>query len=293
MATPGDHPTTSLSEAKAALGRKEYAQAIEKATEVIAAAPKEAPAYLIRAEALRRLGKPERALADLAVAIRLQPDRPSAYVVRAEIHKKRCQFDQAIADATQAIFLDPDNAAAYSIRATCRESIGDLEGAAADHEELVRIDPTRPSSPPTGRTNAPSHVPTDRPHPAIPEDDRHVFADGQKPDRSYRSRQAIGDDEAAEVLGVASGYKPGYLPKSQARNRSSTKSPTRGLGYGVVLIGVGTCGRILVMTRQSPSPAPDRGPKSSQRKPRRRRQDPMTIRTNQHRKTELPQPNRT
>ena len=84
MATPGQHPTTSLSEAKAALGRKEYAQAIEKATEVIAAAPKEAPAYLLRAEALRRLGKPERALADLAVAIRLQPDRPSAFVVRAE-----------------------------------------------------------------------------------------------------------------------------------------------------------------------------------------------------------------
>ena len=181
-------------------------------------------------EALRRLGKPERALADLAVAIRLQPDRPSAYVVRAEIHKKRCQFDQAIADATQAIFLDPDNAAAYSIRATCREAIGDLEGATADHEELVRIDPTRPSSPATGRPTAPSQVTADRPHPAVPEEDRHVFADGKTADRSYRSRPAIGGDDAAELLGEASGYKPGILPRSSAKGTIEIEGPVHGRG---------------------------------------------------------------
>src|SRR5206468_2002598 len=123
---------------------------------------------------------------------------PSPYVVRAEILKRRCQFDQAIADATQAIFLDPDNAAAYSIRAACRQSIGDQEGASADHEEMARIDPTRPSSPQTGQASASGHVSAGRPHPAIPDDDRHVFADGQKPDRSYRSRPAIGDEEAAD-----------------------------------------------------------------------------------------------
>ena len=251
MATPGDHQTTSLSEAKAALGRKEFARAIEKATEVIAAAPKEAQAYLIRAEALRRLGKPERALADLAVAIRLQPNRPSAYVVRAEIHKKRCQFDQAIADATQAIFLDPDNAAAYSIRATCREAIGDIDGAAADHEELVRIDPTRPSSPGMNRATAPNHAPADRPHPAIPEDDRHAFADGRKPDRSYRSSPAIADDEAAEVLGVASRYKPGVLPRSSPRGGTRSKAPSRNVGIGLGLLAVGVIIGCLVAMKSS------------------------------------------
>jgi len=266
MATPDSSPTTSLSEAKAALGRKEFARAIEKATEVIVVAPKEAPAYLIRAEALRRLGKPERALADLAVAIRLQPDRPSAYVVRAEILKKRCQFDQAIADATQAIFLDPNNAAAYSIRATCRESIGDLDGASADHEELIRIDPTRPSIPQTGQPNAPSHISSDRPHPAIPEDDRHVFADGRKPDRSYRSRPAIGDDEAAEVLGQASGYKPGILPRAKPGGRTRTNSSSKGLGFGVLVLGLIVALACLVMMRGSPSSDPDRGPRSSQAK---------------------------
>ena len=256
MATSGSSPTTSLSEAKAALGRKEFARAIEKATEAIVAAPRDAPAYLIRAEALRWTGKAERALADLAVAIRLQPDQPSAYVVRAEIHKKRCQFDQAIADATQAIFLDPDNAAAYSIRASCRESIGDVEGAAADHEELVRIDPTRPSS----HANAPSHAPADRLHPAIPEDGRHAFADGKTPDRSYRSRSAIGDDEAAEVLGEASGYKPGILPRSSARRATGSKSSSRGVGLGLGLLAVGIIIGCLVAVKGGGSAMPAKVP---------------------------------
>ena len=264
MATPGQHSTTALSEAKAALGRKEYARAIEKATEVITSDPKDSTAYLVRGEALRRLGKPERALADLAVAIRLQPDRASAYVVRAEIHKKRCQFDQAISDATQAIFLDPDNAAAYSIRATCREAIGDVEGAAVDHEELVRIDPTRPSTPQTSSPTAPRHAHGDHPHPAIPEEDRHVFADGKTPDRSYRSRPAIGDDEAAEVLGEVSGYKPGIISKPQQRGRDRTQSRSKGMLYGVLLIGLGLLAAILVMMRGSATSGPSRGPSSQQ-----------------------------
>ena len=263
MATSGDR-TAALSEAKAALGRKDYHRAIEKATDALSTSPKEAPAYLIRAEALRRLGKPERCLADLAVAIRLQPDRPSAYVVRAEILKKRCQFDQAIADATQAIFLDPDNAAAYSIRATCREAIGDLEGASADHEELVRIDPTRPSSPQTGRASAPSHAPADHPHPAIPEDDRHVFADGQKPDRSYRSRPAIGDDEAAEVLGEASGYKPGYLPKAQDEESLKQGLSHEGLGLRRPPDWGGARGRVSCYDEEGSKSAPARETPSSQ-----------------------------
>jgi Tfp pilus assembly protein PilF len=265
MATPGQHSTTALSEAKAALGRKEFARAIEKATEVITADPKEAPAYLIRAESLRRLGKPELALADLAVAIRLQPDRPSAYVVRAEIHKKRCQFDQAIADATQAIFLDPENAAAYSIRATCRESIGDVEGAAVDHEELVRIDPTRPANPSMPSANTTSPASADRSHPSIPDDDRHVFADGKKPDRSYRSRPSISNDEAAEALGEASGYKPGILPKPLSSGRERKKEPVRG-GYGVLLVAVLVIAACLVLIRGSASSDPAHGQGTTQAK---------------------------
>ncbi len=258
MATTGEPPTTSLSEAKAALGRKEYALAIDRATEAIAAAPKEAPAYVIRAEALRRLKRFDRALADLAVAMRLQPDRPSAYVVRAEILKKRCQFDQAIADATQALFRDPDNAAAYSIRASCRQSIGDIEGASADHEELARLDPTRSTNHPAvpARISSPQAAVSSTEAPW--DDERHLFADGKPVDRSYRSRPMIRTEDAAEVLGTDSGYRPGVLPRSAPRSRP--KAPARGMGYGLGLVGLGVVVGCLLMMRGGGTPATSQEP---------------------------------
>ncbi len=263
MATPGEQPTNPLSEAKACLGRKDFGRALEKATEAVTAAPKDAVAYLVRAEALRLLKRPDRALADLAVAIRLDPERPAPYVVRAEIHKKRCQFDQAVADATHAIFLDPNNAAAYSIRASCRQSIGDAEGASEDQEELFRIDPTRLANDPAVQSSpakAPSPGPDGRIRGAILDDDRHQFADGKPVDRSYRSRPAVGGDDAAEVLGEVSGYKPGSLTKPLSRGRSRSKAPSRGVGYGLGLLGVGVVVGCLLTMRGGGTPAPGREP---------------------------------
>lgn len=153
-----DNPIPSLlREARGHLGRRQFDLAVGVATQAIRLDPRRAEPYVIRAEALRKLKKPDRALADLTLAIRLDPDRPAPYVIRAEIYTKRCMPDQAITDATQAIFLDPNNAAAFSIRASCRQSIGDEEGAASDQEEMFRIDPTRP----------PVHTPgVDKPEPS-------------------------------------------------------------------------------------------------------------------------------
>jgi tetratricopeptide (TPR) repeat protein len=116
---------------------------IETTSQVIKNDPKRVGAYLLRAAALRRQNRTERALADLAVATRLDPRSPHPRVIRAEIFKKQGRFDQAIAEATEAIVLDPNNAAAYSIRLESRRLIGDHDGAGQDAEELFRIDPTR------------------------------------------------------------------------------------------------------------------------------------------------------
>src|SRR4051812_43067015 len=104
MATEGELDRL-VREAKFHLVHREFDLATEKATRVIALDRRNVSAYLVRAEALRKLKRPDRALADVAVALRLDPNRPAPYVIRAEICKKRCQFDQAIADATQAILL--------------------------------------------------------------------------------------------------------------------------------------------------------------------------------------------
>ena len=220
-----------LLEAKACLGRREYAKAVEQASDAILAAPKDAVAYTLRAEALRKLGQPDRALADVAVAIRIDPDRASPFVIRAEILKKRCQFDQAIADATQAIFLQPDNAAAFSIRADCRRSIGDADGAAFDAHEVFRIDPTRPPSTPASNPTPAKGIPgtTARDHKraggVAPGRDDSVLADGNAVDRSLKARKPISSDDAAEILADGSGYKPKIIARTLPRARSSRSEP--------------------------------------------------------------------
>ena len=89
-----------LQAARLHLAKGELHEAVGRATEAIRLDGKQPAAYLVRAEAHRRLKRPERALADLAVAIRLDPHQPGPYVIRAEILKRRNLFDQAIADAT-------------------------------------------------------------------------------------------------------------------------------------------------------------------------------------------------
>ena len=144
MGTPATEVDRLLQATRLHLAQGELHETVERADEAIHLEGGRADAYLLRAEALRRLKKPERALADLAVAIRLAPDRPGPYIVRAEILKRRNVFDQAIADATHALILDPRNASAFSVRAQCRHAIGDQEGAYDDFRAMLEIDPTRP-----------------------------------------------------------------------------------------------------------------------------------------------------
>lgn len=237
-----DHASL-VRDAKAHLVQRRYDLAVETASEAIRAEPKQAMAYLVRAEALRKLGQPDRALADVAVAIRIDPDRASPWVIRAEILKKRCSFDQAIADATQAIFIDPDNAAAFSIRAECRLAIGDTDGAAHDAQEVFRIDPTRPPSTPASIPPAkgnPNNTDRDTKQAggvARGRDDS-VFADGNAVDRSLKARKAISSDDAAELLADGSGYKPEVIARSLPRVRSPRSRSGRPSSLIVPAIGI-------------------------------------------------------
>ncbi len=113
MGTSATEVERLIQAARLHLAQGELHEAAGRATEAIRLDGKQPAAYLVRAEAHRRLKRPERALADLAVAIRLDPQQPGPYVIRAEILKRRNLFDQAIADATYALMLDPRNAAAY------------------------------------------------------------------------------------------------------------------------------------------------------------------------------------
>jgi tetratricopeptide (TPR) repeat protein len=250
-----------LQAARLHLAKSELQQAVERATEAIRLETKQSTAYLVRAEAHRRLKRPDRALADLAVAIRLDPNQPGPYVIRAEILKRRNMFDQAIADASHAIILDARSAAAYSIRAECRSAIGDTEGADEDVQEMLLIDPTRPV--PDLRAKSMSGDP----NPAMEladerfwkqsggkaSSDTTVFADGKPVDKTYRSRRVVSDDEAPEALGVASGYKPGTIgtpiPRLRMTRTGAQLSP---ILAGIVCLGLLGGGYVLINQNRNP-----------------------------------------
>ena len=254
MTSSDDNSTLHLlRDARGHLGLRRFDLAVDVATQAIRLDPKRSETYVIRAEALRKLNKSDRALADLTLAIRLAPDRPAPYVIRAEIFRGRCQHDQAITDATQAIFLDPNSAAAYSIRASCRLSIGDPEGAAADQEELFRIDPTRP---PVHTPNSEKPGSSSTTVPIQRDAYKDLFADGKPADTTYRSRPVVSDEDAPEALGTASGYKPETVGRPIPRHRTARRVPQVSpvLG-GVVLLGLIGGGALLLNQNRGPQDA--------------------------------------
>jgi uncharacterized protein (TIGR03067 family) len=235
-----------LQAARLHLAKGELQETVERATEAIRLNGKESAAYHVRAEAHRRLKRPERALADLAVAIRLDPNQPSPYVIRAEILKRRNVLDQAIADATHALTLDPRNAAAFSLRAECRGAIGDVEGANEDVQEMLLVDPTRsvPDLRAKSLTGDPSlaMVADDerlwkQSGNKSQDEDRAIFADGKPVDRSLKARKPVGRD-AAEILADMSDYRPEVLPSPLPRGRASRYASSRSPWQAVALIGV-------------------------------------------------------
>jgi uncharacterized protein (TIGR03067 family) len=258
------------------LAKGELHEAVGQATEVIRRDTKQTVAYLVRAEAHRRLKRPERALADLAVAIRLDPNQPGPYMIRAEILKRRNLFDQAIADATHALLLDPRNAGAFSIRAECRSSIGDMEGATDDVQEMIHIDPTRPvpnlEAKPVSGDNSPAMASDDerfwkQSGGADPKRHSDTFADGKPVDNTYRARRVVSDDDAPEALGVASGYKPETIGRPIPRMRGqSTKSLGNGAGP-ILILGAAVVAACSLWMVFRPGPGPEPSMKSATPQP--------------------------
>ncbi len=254
-----------VAQAREALAARRLDSAIEAAGRALKVEPRCVDAYLMRAEAYRRTDKYERALADLAVAVRLAPDRPGPYIVRAEILKRRNVFDQAIADATHALILDPLNASAFSIRAQCRHALGDREGAADDVRAMLDVDPTRavPDLPAVASPSSPAAILDERfwkePGDGRRPDDPTLFADGKPVDRTYRSRRTVADEDAPEELGTASGYRPEVVLASLPRTRAVRRRPlSRNGGLATLTFGVllGAAGVFWALDRTPPTGVP-------------------------------------
>ena len=100
-----------------------------------------ARAFKTRAAAWRSKRDPDRAIADLNEAIRLDAGYALAFDTRGNAWYDKRDFDRAIADYGEAIRLNPKYALAYFDRGNAWRAKRDNDRAIADYSEAIRINP--------------------------------------------------------------------------------------------------------------------------------------------------------
>ena len=94
-------------------------------------------AYMQRAFNRGRLGRHEKALADMTKVVELRPDLWSSYSARARTHRQAGNLDGAIEDFSKALDLKPDSAGILEDRGDCYAEKGRREKALADYQAAM------------------------------------------------------------------------------------------------------------------------------------------------------------
>jgi|GEM_PF-3243259 len=121
----------------------QYTNAVLHLSEAIRLSPKNAAAYLHRADSYTFLNDMKRAIADYSKGIELNQKEANGYLSRGEAYTKIDENDKAIADYKTALSLNPKLARAYA-------DLGDVYlnakkdiAAAKDHyAKALKLDPT-------------------------------------------------------------------------------------------------------------------------------------------------------
>lgn len=91
--------------------------------------------------ALVKEGKANKALVIIDKLIIKFPNNPDLHSERGVVYYHLNQPEKSIADMNLAVKLQPEKAYRYSSRAYIRDWMGDLHGAIADYEKAVELDP--------------------------------------------------------------------------------------------------------------------------------------------------------
>ncbi len=114
------------------------------ASAAIAANPRLGFGYLVRANALWRLGALPAALGDLEHVIRLDGDEARAWLWTAWFRFHAGEPDEALAAIDQALVLAPKSPVAFSYRGALLARAGDAEGARSAMRRALELDPSDP-----------------------------------------------------------------------------------------------------------------------------------------------------
>jgi tetratricopeptide (TPR) repeat protein len=119
--------------------RMDYPGALADYTAIIEREPDQPDAYCLRADLLRRTGKPEEAESDCARALTLAPDHPKGGLVRAALYADRKQIRQAIEEITRVLAKYPDYIDAVLARARAYAEVEQWDSALSDYSEFLKL----------------------------------------------------------------------------------------------------------------------------------------------------------
>lgn len=129
---------------------KDYQQAIDDYTRAINLHPLTlyhetiANQYILRGCAYESLGQPDKAMADLATAIKIgdKSDKIWAYQKRAGFFEKQNKYKESMADFDAAIKLAPKQSPTYSNRAMANLRFKKFNEAIADYTKVLAMEPS-------------------------------------------------------------------------------------------------------------------------------------------------------
>ena len=137
---PGDSIALSA-RINAAANLKDYDLALATAERLVAARPRSARGWRMKASTYRQMGELDEARAAITRALALDDGDPWNYLQRGWIEWAEDNFEGAADDVTRSIELWPEHAYAYRQRAECLYELGRHDEAVADARRSIEINP--------------------------------------------------------------------------------------------------------------------------------------------------------
>lgn len=159
----------------AALEAEDFPEAIECLSRAIAADPRVAAGYRLRAQAYRTIGDRPKAIADLDAAIRLKPNEAQLHAERAAELLKQRRYADVIADCDTALRLDPGRVDLFAVRGRAHALLGESAEAFADYERAIHADADRAAEHLAHRAKL--HLECGDPHSALADADTAIRLD--------------------------------------------------------------------------------------------------------------------
>jgi tetratricopeptide (TPR) repeat protein len=126
--------------------RGEFSEAVRQIDDALKIDPNVADAHNNRANALKKLKRPEQALASYDRAIALKPDDAATFNNRGAVLKELERFEEALADLDQAIMLRPDFAEAFNNRGNVYRELEQFGEALSDYDKALALHVKNPDA---------------------------------------------------------------------------------------------------------------------------------------------------